>query len=77
MTESEEEVIEGLRNIVKTQIGSFAVPEILLVSMELWTTTVIAKMLYVLQSSIVINTPSGFGWGVNVLSEVQSGTILY
>ena len=32
MTESEEEVIEGLRNIVKTQIGSFAVPEILLVS---------------------------------------------
>ena len=39
MTESEEEVIEGLRNIVKTQIGSFAVPEILLVSMELWPTT--------------------------------------
>ena len=32
VTESEEEVIEGLRNIVKTQIGSFAVPEILLVS---------------------------------------------
>ena len=32
VTESEEEVNDGLRNIVRTQIGGFAVPEVLLVS---------------------------------------------
>ena len=29
--QSDEEVIDGLRNIVRNQIGSFAVPELLLV----------------------------------------------
>ena len=31
VTESDEEVIEGLRNIVRAQIGGFAVPEVILV----------------------------------------------
>ena len=32
--ESDEEVIEGLRDIVRTHIGGFAVPEILLVTVS-------------------------------------------
>ena len=32
VSESDEEVIKGLRNIVRTQIGGFAVPEIIMVN---------------------------------------------
>ena len=32
VSESDEEVIKGLRNIVRSQIGGFAVPEILMVN---------------------------------------------
>ena len=32
VTESDDEIIRGLRNIVRNQIGSFAVPELLLVT---------------------------------------------
>ena len=44
VSESDKEVIKGLRNIVRSQIGGFAVPEILMVNSIIHTLTIQRKL---------------------------------